>query len=74
MGDVRRKRSEFWKLESKTVRTEYVFDTVGDSPYLCTVVVINGLVSSYSGVYALDSEIVRKLEREGVEVPKNCRA
>lgn len=65
--------SDFWKQTTKTTTTRYVFDTVNDSPHLCTVTVVNGVVSNYSGVFALDAEIVRKLRKDGVKVPKNCR-
>lgn len=75
MSKRKAKSKDMWRLDSKTVRKEekYVFDTVEDSPFLCTVIVINGVVSSYSGVFALDAEIVRKLEDDGVTVPANCR-
>lgn len=73
MANLKRKRSDFWTLESKVTTTVYVFDTAEDSPHLCRVTVRNGTVASYEGVYALDAEICRKLEKEGVIVPANCR-
>lgn len=69
----KRKTKDAWFLESKSSRVKYVFDTVEDSPFLCTVIVDDGVVSSYSGVFAIDAEIVRKLEDDGVTVPANCR-
>ena len=74
MGNLKRKRNPaYWKLESKVTTTVYTFDTVEDSPYLCRVTVRNGTVVSYDGVFALDREIVRRLEAQGVTVPKDCR-
>lgn len=69
-----KKEKDNWKLEHKHITTVYEFDTVRDSPYLCTITVTDGTVTSYEGVFALDSEITRKLEADGVIVPLECRA
>lgn len=68
-----RLKKKTWKAPIKVTKVTYVFDTVEDTPYLCTVHVSDGEVTGYEGVYALDAEIVRALEKDGVKVPASCR-